>query len=82
MRDYETLVADQENQTRLLLDRLGLEFEQACLDFEKNASASATASSVQVRHKIHKGSVERWKRYEQQLQPLREMLEEAGIAVE
>ena len=80
--DYEALVGDQENQTRMLLDRLGLEFEEACLNFEKNVSASATASSVQVRQKIHSGSVQRWKRYEKQLQPLREALEAAGIAVE
>ncbi|HSD68160.1 MAG TPA: sulfotransferase, partial [Woeseiaceae bacterium] len=33
---YEDLVADQESQTRTLLDRLGLDFEQACLDFDKN----------------------------------------------
>ena len=80
--DYEALVADQENQIRMLLDRLGLEFEQACLEFEKNPAASGTASSVQVRQKIHRGSVDRWKRYEQQLGPLRKMLEAAGIAVE
>ena len=71
-----------KTQTRALLDALGLEFEQACIDFDKNPSASGTASSIQVRQKIHTGSVQRWKRYEKQLQPLREMLEVAGIAVE
>ena len=80
--DYDALVEDPEHQTRRLLDALGLEFEQACLDFEKNPAASGTASSVQVRQKIHGGSVNRWKRYERQLRPLRELLESAGIAVE
>jgi tetratricopeptide (TPR) repeat protein len=80
--DYEALVADQEGQTRKLLDRLGLEFEQGCLDFDKNKAASATASSVQVREKIHTRSVARWRNFEEQLQPLKEMLESAGIAVE
>ena len=61
---------------------VGLEFEQTCLDFDKNKTASATASSVQVRQKIYTGSVNRWKRYEEQLQPLREYLEKAGIAVD
>lgn len=79
---YEALVSDQETQTRSLLDRLGLEFEEACLSFEKNAAPSSTASSVQVRQKAHTGSVNKWKRYEQQLQPLREILEQAGIAIE
>lgn len=80
--EYEALVADQEHQTRALLDRLGLPFEEACLDFDKNEAPSATASSVQVREKIHARSVNRWKNYEQQLKPLREYLENAGIAVE
>ena len=77
---YETLVSDQEAQTRQLLDRLGLDFEEACLNFEKNAAPSTTASSVQVRQKVHTGSVGRWKRYEQQLEPLRIQLKAAGIA--
>lgn len=80
--EYEALVADQKNQTRQLLDRLGLEFEEACLNFEKNTSASVTASSVQVRQKIHSGSVDRWRKYEKQLQPLKRQLEAAGITVE
>jgi tetratricopeptide (TPR) repeat protein len=78
---YEELVSDQEAQTRRLLDRLGLEFEQACLDFEKNKAASATASSVQVREKIHTRSVNRWTHFSSQLQPLKRRLEQAGIKI-
>jgi tetratricopeptide (TPR) repeat protein len=80
--EYETLVADQEGQTRLLLDRLGLPFEQACLQFDQNQAPSTTASSVQVRERVHSESVRRWKRYERHLQPLRDQLEAAGIRVE
>lgn len=77
--NYEDIVTDQEGQTRRLLDSLGLEFEQACLEFDKNAAPSTTASSVQIRQKVHTDSVARWRRYEQQLEPLRERLEAAGI---
>jgi tetratricopeptide (TPR) repeat protein len=80
--EYESLVADQEGQTRLLLDKLGLRFEQACLDFDKNEAPSATASSVQVRAKVHKQSVNKWARFATQLQPLRDHLESAGINVD
>jgi tetratricopeptide (TPR) repeat protein len=80
--EYESLVMDQEHQTRGLLERLGLEFEPACLEFERNDAASATASSVQVREKIHSRSVQHWKHYERELQPLRDMLEAAGIATD
>lgn len=79
---YEELVSDQEAQTRNLLDRLGLEFEDACLSFEENKAPSATASSVQVREKVHTGSVNRWKQYEKQLEPVRAQLEAAGIATD
>ena len=79
--DYETLVSDQDTQTRKLLDELGLDFEDACLNFEQNRTASNTASSVQIREKIHVRSVDRWKHYEAQLQPLHSYLENAGIKV-
>jgi tetratricopeptide (TPR) repeat protein len=80
--DYEALVSDQERQTRSLLDAVGLDFEAACLRFEQNKTASNTASSVQIREKIHVRSVNRWKCYEQYLQPLRNYLEKAGIDIE
>lgn len=80
--EYEALVSDQETETRKLLEKLGLEFEEACLDFEQNTTATFTASAVQVREKIHARSVNRWKNFAKQLQPLRESLETAGIAVE
>jgi hypothetical protein len=59
-----------------------LDFEEAYLNFDQNVSATATASSVQVREKIHTRSVHRWKNFANQLQPLKESLENAGIAVE
>ncbi|MDH3746762.1 MAG: sulfotransferase [Gammaproteobacteria bacterium] len=78
---YESLVANQEVETRRLLEKLDLDFEDACLNFEKNTAASATASSVQVREKIHSRSVDKWKRFERQLQPLAERLTAAGIDI-
>ena len=79
--EYESLVTDQEDQTRTLLDKLGLEFEQACLDFDRNVAPSATASSVQVREKVHTRSIDKWKNFASQLQPLRDYLVEHGIPV-
>ncbi len=77
--EYETLVSDQEAQTRLLLDKLGLEFEPACLNFHNNKTASTTASSVQVREKAHTRSVDRWKHFARHLEPLATILKENGI---
>jgi tetratricopeptide (TPR) repeat protein len=77
--EYETMVRDQEGETRRLLDDLGLPFEPQCLDFQSNQSASTTASSVQIRQPIYTGSVAKWTRFSEQLSPLRERLEAAGI---
>jgi hypothetical protein len=79
---YEALVGDPENQTRLLLEKIGLEFEPACLNFYENKSPSTTASSVQIRERPHSLSVGRWKHFASQLSGLREQLEAAGIVVE
>ena len=76
---YEDLVSDTETETRRLLQALGLEFEDACLNFDRNAAPVATASSVQVREKTHTRSVGRWKKFERQLRPLREQLEQGGV---
>ncbi len=78
---YEALVADQEGETRRLLHGLGLDFEEACLNFEKNAAPVATASSAQVREKVHSRSVARWKNFEKELQPLRARIERGGVVV-
>lgn len=80
--DYEALVSDQESTTRNLLEKTGVEFEAGCLDFQNNRNASNTASTVQIREKIHTRSVERWKQFEQQLKPLSRYLDAAGIKID
>ena len=78
---YEHLVADQESESRRIIEYCGLDWEEACLAFEKNTAAVATASAVQVREPMYTTAVQRWRRYEPQLQPLRDMLEAKGISV-
>jgi len=79
--EYESLVADQEGHIRGLLDKLGLDFDQACLDFDQNVAPSATASAVQVREKAHTRSVDKWKKFESELSPLKNYLQKAGIQI-
>jgi tetratricopeptide (TPR) repeat protein len=68
---YEELVADQEGQSRRMLDFLGLDWEDGCLAFHKNGRPVKTASVAQVREPMYKTSVARWKRFEKHLEPLR-----------
>lgn len=79
--EYESLVSDQEGQTRRLLHRLRLPFEEACLEFHRNITPSNTASAVQIREKMHSRSVNRWQHFASHLQPLKSHLEQAGITL-
>ena len=75
---YEDVVEHTEREARALVDFCGLDWHPACLAFHENAAPVATASSVQVRRPIYKTAVERWRRYEKEVEPLRRLLEEAG----
>ena len=72
---YEQLVADQENQTRRLLEHCGLPWEDNCLRFYETDRAVVTASSEQVRQPIYSMAVDSWRRFEKHLGPLIEVLE-------
>ena len=76
---YENLVTDIAGETRQLLDYCGLPWEDQCLDFHKSKSASTTASAPQVRQKVYTSSVGKWRMYEDELQPLKDVLESNGI---
>jgi hypothetical protein len=76
---YESLVDDQEAQTRRLLEHCALPWNEACLSFHENASAVATPSATQVRQPLYRTALGRWRRYERYLQPVREYFESEGI---
>ena len=77
--NYDDLITNPETQTRKLLENLGLEFDESCLNFHQSDKASSTASSVQVREKIYNTSLHRWHRYRNQLQPLEAILSKANL---
>ncbi|MES2173362.1 MAG: sulfotransferase [Pseudomonadota bacterium] len=79
---YETLVADQEGETRRLLNHCGLAWDAACLSFHENKAAVATPSAAQVRRPINADAVARWKRHEDALAPVRDWLTGQGIAID
>ena len=71
---YEHMVYEQEKQTRRLLNFCGLDWDEACLRFHENAAPVATASSVQVRRPLYSDSIDRWKRYGNKLNGLKQAL--------
>ncbi len=79
---YEDLVADQEGETRRLLDHCELPWSDACLAFHDNSAPVSTPSAAQVRRPIYRDAVARWKRHADILEPALRILEEAGIAID
>jgi tetratricopeptide (TPR) repeat protein len=79
---YENLVLDQEQETRRLLSACGLEWQDACLNFHANPTATSTASASQVRRPLYETSLRQWRHYEQQLDGLRSQLLAAGLTRE
>lgn len=70
---YEALIADQESWTRKILEFLGLEWDERCLEFHKTKRPVATSSFWQVRQRIYRASVARWRNYEKFIEPLLSM---------
>jgi Tfp pilus assembly protein PilF len=67
---YEALVSDPEPQIRRLVDFSGLAWEDACLTPELASRRVMTASQWQVKQPINRQSVDRWREYEEWIQPL------------
>lgn len=68
---YSKLVSDPETWTRRILKFLGLEWDQRCLDFHLTQRTVSTASAWQVRQKIYRDSLQRWRHYGKFIGPLR-----------
>ncbi|MFT5502216.1 MAG: hypothetical protein ACI88G_002359 [Woeseiaceae bacterium] len=72
--NYEALTEHQEDESRKLLDHIGLDWEDQCLEFYDIKRAIQTASVSQVRKEIYQGSSDEWRNYEKQLEPMVEQL--------
>jgi tetratricopeptide (TPR) repeat protein len=71
---YEDLVADPETHARALIAYCDLEWDAACLEFQRADRAVQTPSRWQVRQPIYATSVGRWKNYAPHLELLRKNL--------
>ena len=76
---YEELTSGLEGECRKILAYCDLPWEDACLDFHRNAAPSMTASLAQVRQPVYTSSIGRWRNYRNELQPLDKRFREAGL---
>ena len=72
---YEELINDPKKQIEKLLNVCNLEWNESCMQFYNNKHFMSTGSnSINIHQPIYKTSMQYWKRYEKQLQPLLEIL--------
>jgi tetratricopeptide (TPR) repeat protein len=75
--NYEDVVGSLEDKAKQIVAFCGLNWDAQCLKFHESDRPVKTASVAQVRKPLYSTSVDRWRRYEVQLQPL---VEELGLA--
>jgi hypothetical protein len=75
---YEALVGDQETWSRRMLAFIGIPWDPRCLDFHETHRSVMSASKWQVRQKMSRASIERWRNYEKFVGSLR-ALEGGGV---
>ena len=73
--DYEALTTHHEDEIKKLITYLGLSWEESCLSPEENNRSVSTASNIQIRSKIFKGSSQKWKNYKPFLNGILDNLE-------
>jgi tetratricopeptide (TPR) repeat protein len=71
---YEELVRNQKQTSRMIVDFLQLEWNDKCLAFHESTRVVTTPSYNQVKQPVHSGSIDRWKNYTGFLQPLKHAL--------
>jgi tetratricopeptide (TPR) repeat protein len=72
---YEGLAEDLEGWTRRMLEFIEIPWNPRCLDFHTTARTVVTASKWQVRQPIDRRFVQRWRNYEEFVQPLMPLLQ-------
>jgi len=80
--NYEDLVENFESEARRIIDFCGLPWDDACLAPDKNKRSVMTLSQDQVRQPIYNSSIGKWKKYRQELEPFRKVLENYGYKIE
>ena len=70
---YESLVANQREETQRIIEFLDLPWHEDCMEFHKSKCTARTISYDQVNQKMYTSSDGRWKNYEKHLGPLIDM---------
>ncbi|WP_174296662.1 sulfotransferase family protein, partial [Sphingomonas bacterium] len=75
---HEDVVDDLVGSVRRILDHCRLPFDPACVAFHKSTRSVRTPSAEQVRQPIFRDSLDQWRNFTIELEPLRRALGDAG----
>ena len=78
---YESLIDNQESESRRLYAHCNLEWTPAALEFHTQTSAVATPSAAQVRRPLYRDAVARWHAHANALAPVAAFFAAEGIAI-
>ncbi len=67
--NYENLILDKKKEIKNLLEYCELEWDENCLNSQKNTRAISTQSIVQARKPIYNTSLNAWKKYPEKILP-------------
>lgn len=76
---YEDLVGNPLEVSQKIADYVGMTWTSELIEVEKSTKQCSTASAVQVREPIYRSSVNRWRKFEAELQPVKQKLAAANI---
>ncbi|KAL3763284.1 hypothetical protein ACHAWU_008987 [Discostella pseudostelligera] len=71
---YEDMVTDLPNVAPKIIDAVGVPWDPTVLDFHKKKQAVNTLSTTQVRKGLYSHHFKEWKRYEEYLHPLLDLV--------
>ncbi len=71
---YEDMATNHEEMSKKIIEFVGLEWDDACLNFHKTKRPVKTASNWQVRQPVYTSSVERWRNYDPFITELKEAM--------
>jgi tetratricopeptide (TPR) repeat protein len=72
---YEDIVENVEGKAREMIDFIGLDWDQSCVEFQKNKRKSKSARYAQVSEKVYTSSMKRYEHYRKWLEPIIPILE-------
>ncbi len=78
---YQSLINNQKETTKRLLQFLGLEWQDTCLNFHENNRVIHTISNTQVRQPLFSNSLNAWHKYKKQLSPYADKIQKAGLMI-